>query len=159
LWEQLGCDSLQASIITDGHHLPWNLVKCIERCKERKRLILTSDASPLAGLPQGPYSMWDNIFHITPDGRIILQEQSVLAGSWDFTAACVEKYVNQMQRHYTEVHPLACDHSRKLLDLPVPSLEVGQPADLVFLKQTENGTWKHTRSMIKGSVIPYSGTV
>lgn len=159
LWEQLGCDLLRASIITDGHHLPWNVVKCIERCKERKRLIITCDASPLAGLPAGDYSMWDSSLQITPEGKIILQEQSVLAGSWDFTAACVEKYVNQLQRRYAEVHPLACDHPRELLGQPVPCLEVGQPADLVFLEQNAAGLWRHTRSIIQGKIIPYSVTV
>ncbi|MBL8823827.1 MAG: N-acetylglucosamine-6-phosphate deacetylase [Planctomycetia bacterium] len=155
LWEQLACDSLHASLITDGHHLPWNVVKCFERSKQLEKLIITCDASPLAGLPAGVYSLWDSSLQITPDRKIVLTEQGVLAGSWDFTAACVEKYMHNMQHPFHHVHPLACDHPRRLLNLPVPSLEVDQPADLVFLVQDLQGNWKHTRSIIQGKVIPY----
>jgi len=159
LWEQLACDSLHASIITDGHHLPWHVVKCFERCKQLEKLIITCDASPLAGLPAGAYSLWDSSLQITPEGKIVLTEQGVLAGSWDFTTACVEKYMRNMQHGFHTVHPLACDHPRKLLSLPVPSIEVGQPADLVFLDQDLQGNWKHRHSIIQGKVIPYPTTV
>lgn len=50
-WEQLGCDSLSASIITDGHHLPEALIKTIVRVKPFEKQIITCDASGLAGMP------------------------------------------------------------------------------------------------------------
>src|SRR5436305_1458777 len=53
IWEQLAADNLWASIIVDGHHLPPSVVQSIVRCKTPSRLLLTCDASPLAGLPPG----------------------------------------------------------------------------------------------------------
>ena len=65
LWEQLAADKLSASIIPDGHHLPWNLVRCIVRCKSLERIIITCDSSPLAGLPPGHYRPWGSEVEIT----------------------------------------------------------------------------------------------
>lgn len=98
LWEQLASDTLSASIIPDGHHLPWNLVQCILRCKTLERVIVTCDSSPLAGLPPGRYSPWGSEVEVTNEGKIILSGQGVLAGSWDFTSACVEKMMETVQR-------------------------------------------------------------
>ena len=153
LWEQLAADSLWASIIPDGHHLPWNLVQCIGRCKTLERLIITCDASPLAGLPPGRYAPWGNEVEITAEGKIILSGQGVLAGSWDFTSACVEKMMENTGLSYAQVHPLACDQPRRLLGLPVPTLEAGQRADLVLLNRDGSGVLRHTSSIIGGNVI------
>lgn len=151
LWEQLAADNLYASIIPDGHHLPWNMVKCIERCKRLSRLIITCDSSPLAGLPAGQYSAWGSPLEITTEGKIVLKSQGVLAGSWDFTASCVEKYQQQMGRHYRDVHPLAADHPRELLGLSVPRLEPGQPANVLLLQPNERGELQLARSIIRGT--------
>ncbi len=153
LWEQLAADSLSASIIPDGHHLPWNLVQCIQRCKTLDRLIITCDASPLAGLPPGRYSPWGSEVEITAEGKIVLSSQGVLAGSWDFTSACVEKMMENMGLSYAQVHPLACGQPRRLLGLPVPTLEVGQRADLVLLNRDDSGVLRHTTSIMGGKMI------
>jgi N-acetylglucosamine-6-phosphate deacetylase len=152
LWEQLAADTLSASIIPDGHHLPWNLVRCILRCKTLQRVIVTCDSSPLAGLPPGRYSPWGSEVEITSEGKIILCGQGVLAGSWDFTSACVEKLMDHLGLSYAEVHPLACDHPRRLLGLPVPTLEVGQRADVVLLRRDRSGVLRHSTSIIGGNV-------
>ncbi|HQR06272.1 MAG TPA: N-acetylglucosamine-6-phosphate deacetylase [Gemmatales bacterium] len=154
LWEQLAADTLWASIIPDGHHLPWNLVRCILRCKTLERVIVTCDSSPLAGLPPGRYRPWGSEVEITDEGKIILSGQGVLAGSWDFTSACVEKLMEHLGLNYSEVHPLACDQPRRLLGLPVPTLEVGQRADVVLLKRDASGVLRHKTSFIGGKAIP-----
>ncbi len=76
-----------------------------------------------------------------------------------FTAACVEKYMHNMQHPFHMYIHWQCDHPRRLLNLRVPSLEVDQPADLVFLVQDLQGNWKHTGSIIQGKVISYPTTV
>ncbi len=87
--EQLASDALWASIICDGHHLPAGLVRCIVRVKTPGRLVLTCDASSLAGLPPGRYGDWDGEFEILPTGKIIVPDTPYLAGSWAFTDLCV----------------------------------------------------------------------
>ena len=91
-FEQLAADELWASIICDGHHLPPSLVRCIARVKTPAPLILTCDASPLAGLPPGRYQDWDQDFEILPSGKIVVPGTPFLAGSGVFTDACIGNF-------------------------------------------------------------------
>lgn len=158
LWEQLACDDLWASIIPDGHHLPWHFVQCVERCKTLDRMIITCDCSPLAGLPAGKYPAWDSTMEVLPEGKIILREQGVLAGSWDFTASCVEKYAQARGLSYAAVHRLASDQPKAVLGYPIPTLAVGQSSDVVVLRTDEQSIVRHTRSFIRGQWHPYSAS-
>jgi N-acetylglucosamine-6-phosphate deacetylase len=153
LWEQLSADELSASFIPDGHHLPWALVHCILRCKSPSRCIITCDASPLAGFPPGRYSLWEQQVQILPEGKIVLPNENILAGACDFTSACVEKLMKHIGLTYSEAHAMAADHPRRLLGLPVPSLEMGQPANLVLLRRNKVGELHHTHSVIAGQLL------
>ncbi len=53
IWHQAANDSLFASLIADGHHLDCATLRVLARAKGPERVILVSDASPLAGLPVG----------------------------------------------------------------------------------------------------------
>jgi N-acetylglucosamine-6-phosphate deacetylase len=139
LWEQLAADEMYASLITDGHHLPWTLVKCLIRGKTPARIILTCDASSLAGLPPGRYQEWEQEFDILPEGKIILRSQGVLAGSWAFTDHCLCRLVRYGGVSLWEAVPMVTEHPRRLLGLPVPKLAVGEPADVVLLREEEGG--------------------
>jgi len=55
IWAQLADDRLTATFITDGHHLPPEFIRVALRAKGIGRFVVTSDASPLAGLPPGCY--------------------------------------------------------------------------------------------------------
>ena len=58
IWEQAAHDGLDASLIADGHHLDPATLRVLVRAKTPDRVILVSDASPLAGLPPGRYGAW-----------------------------------------------------------------------------------------------------
>ncbi len=153
LWEQLAADELMASVITDGHHLPWNLVQNIIRCKTLERIIVTCDASPLAGLAPGRYDVWGQTVIISDEGKIVLAEQGVLAGSWEFTSRCVEKLMKAQRLSYQQAHPLAADHPRRLLGLPVSGLHEGEVANLLLLQQSPSGLLIQTQSYIRGKLL------
>ena len=90
LWAGLACDELIAMIITDGHHLPGELIKCMVRIKGIDRIIATSDAAPVAGLPPGRYHMLNNDAVLVPDGKFHNPEKGCLVGSSASMADCVE---------------------------------------------------------------------
>jgi hypothetical protein len=69
--------ALFASLIADGHHLDRATLRVLARAKGPERVILISDASPLAGLPVGTYGPWD----VDPSGRIVVAGTPYLAGS------------------------------------------------------------------------------
>jgi N-acetylglucosamine-6-phosphate deacetylase len=147
-WEQLAADELSSSFIADGHHLPWTIVRCILRCKSPSRCIMTCDASPLAGLSPGTHALWEEEVQVLADGKIVLPTQNVLAGSYDFTSTCVEKLLKHIGMPYAETHPMISDHPRRLLGLPIPRLEIGQPANLVLLRRAEGNELLHTHAVI-----------
>jgi N-acetylglucosamine-6-phosphate deacetylase len=142
LWEQLACDDLWASIITDGHHLPAPLVKCILRVKGVSRLLLTSDASSLAGMSPGKYRAWDTDLEVLQSGKVVVSGTPFLAGSGHFTDVCVSNVIRMAGMSLADAVDLASAQPRKLLGLSVTTIEVAQPADLMLFEWEEGGALK-----------------
>jgi N-acetylglucosamine-6-phosphate deacetylase len=137
--EQRAADALWASIICDGHHLPPSLVRCIVRVKSPKRLILTCDASPLAGLPPGRYREWDQDFEVLSGGKIIVSGTPFLAGSGAFTDLCLGNVMRFAEVSLPEAIAMASSQPRELLGLPSRRLEPGQPAELMLFDWQAGG--------------------
>jgi N-acetylglucosamine-6-phosphate deacetylase len=133
IWEQLAADELWASLITDGHHLPPAVVKCLLRVKTPARTVLTCDASSLAGLPPGRYGEWGQEFEILPNNKITLAGTSYLAGSGAFTDLCVANAMAFAGVNLSEAVDMAGSNPRQLLQLPQRAIAAGQRADLVLL--------------------------
>ena len=90
VWAGMANDDLTAMIITDGHHLPGDLIKCIVRVKGADRVIVTSDAAPIAGLPPGRYDDWGNVGILEPNGLYHNPEKGCLIGSSASMSDCVK---------------------------------------------------------------------
>ncbi|MCI5779908.1 MAG: N-acetylglucosamine-6-phosphate deacetylase [Lentisphaeria bacterium] len=82
-------DRLTAMIITDGHHLPGELIKIILRVKGTDRLIVTSDASSVTGFPPGDYSTLGNKAILYPDGKLYNPDKQCLVGSASTISDCM----------------------------------------------------------------------
>ena len=89
IWAGLACDSLTAMLITDGHHLPAEVVKCMAKIKGADKMIVTSDAAPVAGLPPGRYHMLGNDAILEPNGKFHNPEKGCLVGSASGMRECV----------------------------------------------------------------------
>lgn len=90
LWWQLACDDVSCMFITDGMHLPADFIKTAFRAKTAGRFIVTSDASPLAGMPPGPYTIFGRLdVVIEPSGRIFAPSTKALAGSHSTMLECM----------------------------------------------------------------------
>jgi N-acetylglucosamine-6-phosphate deacetylase len=81
IWEQLAADSLYASVIVDGHHLPPSTVKAMIRAKGRDRTILVTDATAAAGSRSGRYTIGGVVCELGANGRVSLPGTPYLAGS------------------------------------------------------------------------------
>ncbi|MBO4631674.1 MAG: N-acetylglucosamine-6-phosphate deacetylase [Lentisphaeria bacterium] len=90
IWAGMACDALTAMIITDGHHLPADLIKCFIRVKGPERIIVTSDAASIAGFPPGRYEMWGNHAILEPNGLFHNPEKGCLVGSSASMQDCVK---------------------------------------------------------------------
>jgi N-acetylglucosamine-6-phosphate deacetylase len=148
LWEQLAADALWASIICDGHHLPASLLRCLVRVKTPARLILTCDASSLAGVTPGRYREWDQDFEVLPGGKVTVAGTGFLAGSGVFTDVCIGNVIRFAGVSLQEAVDMASARPRALLGLPPVSLEPGRPADLVLFDWQEGGDFKVVRTIV-----------
>lgn len=153
IWEQLAADDLWASLICDGHHLPPAVVRSMVRVKTPARLILTCDASSLAGLPPGRYSEWGQDFDVLDTGKVVLAGTSYLGGSGVFTDVCVGNVTRFAGISLRDAIDMASVRPRQLLGLPVPTLEPDQPADLLLFSWAEGQPLQVRRMMLAGRWI------
>ncbi|MGF1583560.1 MAG: N-acetylglucosamine-6-phosphate deacetylase [Gemmataceae bacterium] len=147
IWDQLAADELQTSLICDGFHLPPAVVKCFLRVKTPERLILTCDASSLAGLPPGQYQEWGQSLEVSAEGKVVVSGTPYLAGSGVFLDSCVRTMLELTDATLFDVLAMATNHPRELLDLPVPSIEVGQRADLILFDHDDKTSF-HLRRIV-----------
>jgi N-acetylglucosamine-6-phosphate deacetylase len=81
LFTGLANDNLTAMIVTDSHHLPPSLIKTIIRTKTPQKCIISSDASPLAGMPPGNYETLGNKVVLEKSGKLYNPKTGYLVGS------------------------------------------------------------------------------
>lgn len=82
-------DELTAMIITDGHHLPAYLIKNIIRAKGTDRVVVVSDASPLAGIPPGHYEAMGNKVILEESGLLHNPQKQCMVGSSGTMLECM----------------------------------------------------------------------
>ncbi len=86
----LAVDELSATIITDGHHLPSHLIQTILRAKGIERVIVISDASPIAGMRPGVYDIWGNKAMLEENGLLHNPEKKCMVGSSATIVECID---------------------------------------------------------------------
>ncbi len=89
IWAGLAEDRLIAMIITDGHHLPDPVIKTFVRTKGIDNIIVTSDASPLAGCPPGVYKALGNKAVLEENGYLHNPDIGYMVGSSATMIKCV----------------------------------------------------------------------
>ena len=73
---------MHASLIVDGHHLPFEVVKTFLRAKTDQRCILVSDITAMAGMKPGKYETSLGFVEVLPNGRLVVAGQkNLLAGA------------------------------------------------------------------------------
>jgi N-acetylglucosamine-6-phosphate deacetylase len=127
IWEQAALDALSASLIADGHHLDRATLRVLARAKGPERLILVSDASPLAGLPPGQYGEWA----VDPSGKVVVAGTPYLAGSNQDLDVGVRNLLQATDLTLAQALAAATLNPARLLGRPEPQLRPGAPADLI----------------------------
>ncbi len=117
IWSGLACDNLIATIITDGHHLPPELIKCILRMKGADHVIVVSDASPVAGLPPGRYHMLGNDAILEETGLFHNPEKGCLVGSSASMSDCMKYLASLNLLTQDELEKVGYYNAMKLLQL------------------------------------------
>ena len=110
----LACEGLTAMIITDGHHLPEQVIRCILNAKGLDDVIVTSDASPLAGMPPGKYETLGNSVILEETGKLHNPEKNCLVGSSSTLKDCIN-YLNKIDFTQDEIETLTSTNPKKLM--------------------------------------------
>lgn len=156
IWDQLADDRLHASVIADGHHLPPNVLKVIIRAKGWERVILTCDASGLAGSPPGVYDYHGAQFEVLPEGPIVVAGQrQYLAGSGQLTDVCVGHAVAQGGVTLGQACDMASRHPARLLGVEAVTLSPGARADLVLFCWEGAGAPLQIEATLADGVVRY----
>jgi N-acetylglucosamine-6-phosphate deacetylase len=116
-------DRLIGMIISDGHHLPAFVVKTIIRAKGTERLIITSDASPIAGCKPGVYQVLGNRAVLEKNGLLHNPEKKCLVGSSSTMLACINWLLGQRLLTEQETVQVGFINPLKLLKVRPASLK------------------------------------
>ena len=131
LWWEMACDEVAGLFITDGHHLPADLIKVGLRAKTTERFIVTSDASPLAGMPEGDYTVFGGTeVTISKAGRISCEATGNLAGSHSTMIECMNHLASLNLLSERELWRVGLENQARVLgtspdywaDLPGPDV-------------------------------------
>jgi len=143
LWWELASDDVTGLFITDGHHLPADLIKVALRAKTVERFIVVSDASPLAGMPPGRYTIFGDLPVVVDEtGRISSARTQSLAGSHASMLDCMNYLASLDLLDEADLWRVGFENPLRALGL--------QPADLGALPGPEvvfrNGRFERSRS-------------
>jgi len=81
LWPALINDALMAMVVADGFHVSKELLEIIIRIKGVDKVIVTSDVSPVGGMPPGTYHLLGIESVLEENGRLHCPQTNSLAGS------------------------------------------------------------------------------
>lgn len=121
IWTQAAEDGLNASLICDGHHISPAVTRVLARSKGQDRLILISDHSPLAGMPEGPYGPWA----VDASGKIVVADTPYLAGSNQDLPVGVANFMKATGWDFATVAAMISRNPARLLGQSLPELAIG----------------------------------
>jgi N-acetylglucosamine-6-phosphate deacetylase len=132
LWDGLGNDDYTAMVIADGHHLPASVLRVAARSKGRDRLIVVSDASPVAGLPAGEYQVLGNRAILEQSGRLHNPDKQCLVGSSATMLDCMNVFASVTEFDLEDLLAVGFYNSLKLIGLAPAAVRGGEGAGLAF---------------------------
>jgi N-acetylglucosamine-6-phosphate deacetylase len=126
LWGGLVADKLSAMIISDGFHLPDSLIKVIIRVKGIGKVIVTSDASPVAGLQPGTYTSMGKKVLLERSGFLYDPETGYLAGSSKTMCKCLNQLGSRNLLKYREILQVGFHNPLGLIGVSPESIPAGR---------------------------------
>jgi N-acetylglucosamine-6-phosphate deacetylase len=157
IWQQLSCDELLASIITDGFHLPDSVIKVFWRAKGKERIILTSDVAVMGGRPPGVYR-WGGIeVEVFSDGQLGLAGTEYLAGAAHLLDWDVPRCITATGCSLADaIAACTTNPASFALQEGVTRLEPGASADLVQFRWRPGDQRLQIEQTLRGGRIVYS---
>ncbi len=136
-WAQLATESLHASMICDGFHLPPDVVKVIVATKTIDKCILITDAVHVAQMPPGRYTLVGTDIELLPSGQVVRADRTAMAGSSLTMDRAVAVFMKFSERPLESAVRAATTNPAHLLGRGAlcAQVAVGQPANLALFRQ------------------------
>ncbi len=139
IWDQLANDSLHASFIADGFHLPDSVIRVILKMKLSTSFLI-SDVVALGGMPPGRYKshIGGNVV-LTEAGQLYMAEDpTLLAGSVSTLLQSVCNLANKRILPFSQAWDLASTRPLRYINPGVErGLVEGEPANIVCFHRRE----------------------
>lgn len=132
--KQLAIDQLMASIITDGIHLPPDVVNDYVRAKGVDRIVLTTDSMAGAAVPPGRYTLGDLEVEVSSDRGARLTGTSRLAGSTLTMDRAITNIVRFAGIDLSSAIHMAAKNAQKRFSEVGRDIAPGHSADLVLFE-------------------------
>jgi len=122
-----------AEIIADGKHMPPELIRLLYKCKGTDNMMLTSDSTRPADMPEGSYEL-GGLPVIVTDGVAMLADRTSFAGS----VATADRLVRVAYKQcglklYEAVKMTSLNHAKLIgMDKEIGSIERGKVADIII---------------------------
>ena len=136
IWDQLAEDELAPTVIADGFHLPYNVLKVFMKAKP-EQIMLVSDAVHLCGMKPGQYKTHiGGDVTLTEEGKLYLTNHpNMLAGSAVSLLSCVNYVVQHQLAPLAAAWEMASLRPAKSMNLDIATgIESNAPADMVLFR-------------------------
>ena len=134
IWAILAEDNLFGFFITDGFHLPKEMVITCLRAKSASRFIVTSDLIHIGGKKPGNYIINDIPVVLEPNGHLHVQESSQLAGSASSMLECMNFLASIGDLTLEKLIQIGHDNPLSLLKTTTEQENVNQKPIISFQK-------------------------
>lgn len=144
----LTCDDVYAEIICDGIHLHPAVVKSTFKSKGADRILLISDSTQAAGMPDGEYTLGGQPVFLK-DG-IVKLASGTIAGSATKVISCVQNCISWGIASEIAFKAASLNPATFIgVDDKTGSIEIGKLADLVLLDSEYN----IVKTFVKGKEV------
>jgi N-acetylglucosamine-6-phosphate deacetylase len=129
-------DEYKTEIISDGKHMPPEMLKLLYKCKGKDNMTLITDAIRAADMPEGEYELGGLTILVT-DGVAMLSDRTSFAGSVATADRLVRNAVHNAGFNLVEAVNMVSINVAKQIgwDSRVGSIEKGKWSDLIVFNQ------------------------
>jgi len=128
----LNDDRLFVQMIGDGAHIHPDVLRLVLKCKPLEKILLTSDASPAAALPEGAHLQFGGQ-EVTVNHQKAINVDGVLAGSSQLVTTCVRNLVRWGLTDFATAIRFATANVANFLDeKDIGRIQEGHRANLVL---------------------------
>ncbi|NVM02860.1 MAG: N-acetylglucosamine-6-phosphate deacetylase [Candidatus Helarchaeota archaeon] len=132
LWPILAEDRLSGLFITDGFHLPKEMVKVCLRAKGISKFIVTSDMVAVAGKDPGNYVFHNLSVVLESNGYVHLQGSTQLAGSGCNMLECMNFLATIGELDENGLYKVGFENPLKLLNMKIEREHINQAPKIVY---------------------------